>query len=105
MLKALKSALQALRIFDSDGTLSLTSIVLMAATFKFLVTPSCDTETLIALLGAITAYQAKKVINNQAVSTDVSDKVAGLEAKMSSLGVSVQTVLNRTAPGTSPVRR
>lgn len=94
----LKKLLVTLRILDDDFTVSLTSIVLMAAVVKFIMTPAMNVETLLALLGALAAHQAKKVINNKAAGSELEEKVADLGQKVQAMSVNVTTALNRTAP-------
>jgi hypothetical protein len=104
-----------LRILDPDETISLTNIVLMAATYKFVMTPQLNTETLVALLGALTALQAKKVINQRSAANESSEQLATLGTKVIALESSMHgdegvkarltRVESRTAPTMHPPRR
>jgi hypothetical protein len=89
--------LQFLRLADPDGSLSLTSVTLALALWKFAVSP-LETEVLVALLGAATAYSAKKVIRGKAVKDETTEQVAALEAKVKALTEQVVIVNNRTNP-------
>ncbi len=94
----LKSLLVSLRILDPDGSLSLTSIVLMAATVKFMATPGCDTTTLLALLGALTAHQGKKLIGQRAPKEESSELLASLGTQVQALKTEMTVIANRTDP-------
>lgn len=86
-----------MRVLDGDGTLSLTSIVLMVAVFKFAWMP-LQTETLLALLGALTAHQGKKLIGQRNPSKEVNAAVAALGSQVTTLANKVQLLDNRTTP-------
>ena len=89
--------LKVLRILDPDGTVSLTSIVLIVAVVRFALVP-LQTETLVALMGALAAHQGKKVIGNKAVSSKSADEVASLSAQVQTLNGKMTIMEARTAP-------
>jgi hypothetical protein len=102
-MQPLINALKFLRLADDDGTLSLTSIMFIAVLWKFMKCP-LETEALIALLGAATAYSAKKVIRNHAVKKDVVKQVQGLGELITDLSKRTTMMENRTGANTT-VRR
>lgn len=98
MTTQIKALLSFLHLTDPDGTLSLTSVLLVLAMVKFAVS-DCNVEYLIALLGAAAAYQGKKIINRSALGAENAEVLAGVNSSLSDLTERLQVVENRTAPG------
>lgn len=91
------AGLKFLRLADDDGTISLTSIVLVCVLWKFMACP-LETEALIALLGAASMYSAKKVIRNRGASGEMASAVKGLGELLSDLSKRTTMLENRMPP-------
>ena len=69
-MKHLNTILIKLKIFDTDGTLSLTSVALMVVLVKVAVAKDVDIMTLCGLFMALLSYNAKKFSIHKKVGAD-----------------------------------
>jgi hypothetical protein len=100
-MEQLKAILKFFRLADEDGSLSLTSLVLLVVVARFALTPidmKMDTETLIALLGAIGAYQGKKMIKSRGSSNEMATQIKGLGELITDLSKRTTMIENRVPP-------
>ena len=97
-MQAISNLLRFLRLTDPDGTLSLTSVALIAVLYKFMSCPM-ETEALVALLGAMSFYTGKKYLGSKAVKAEVETTVKELSALVTDLSKRTTVVENRTSPG------
>lgn len=95
----LPTLLVILRIFDSDRTLSLTSIGVMIILAKIAAAPVLDWATAATLLLALLSYNAKKVMRSKekAAETESADKLKEVEDKIQELNkaFAVQTMFKK----------
>ena len=83
----LQKLLVTLKVFDSDNTLSLTSLGVMIILGKIAIAPVLDWATAATLLLALLSYNAKKVLRSKekAAETDSADSLKALEDKIQEL--------------------
>lgn len=79
--------LRALKIFDADNTLSLTSIGVMVILVKIAIAPTLDWATASTLMLALLNYSYKRHLNHKVSTAKVESegKVAEIENKISEL--------------------
>jgi hypothetical protein len=74
MMKLFNSFLIRSRLCDPDGTLSLTSIMMMVIIYKVAVSQTLDFELVITLFLALASYNTKKVLRVKSESKSVADQ-------------------------------
>lgn len=95
-MKSIEAFLIKLRIFDLDGTLSLTSLALLVMLYRVATCEEISMAELGAFLAAVANYAGKRVVNTMAVGNDTSEVLADLGTQVQALKTNVQVIENRT---------
>jgi len=96
-MNQLTKLLRSLRITDDDGSLSLTSLMLLVAMYKITVATTTSMEEVGLFLTACATYQGKKVIRSRAAASDQAETLATLGQAVQALEAKSQDHTNKLA--------
>ena len=104
-MNLLTKLLRNSRITDEDGSLSLTSVIVLVAVYRVLTSPVLTMEEVGLLLTAAATYTGKKVVNQRSQAADTQETLAtvavtnqALASELKDLKDRVQILDNRTRP-------
>lgn len=87
-----------LRLLDSDGTLSLTSVALCVMLYRVATCSEISMTELGAFLATVANYAGKRLVNKTGANDETSETLADLGTQVTALKTELAVVQNRTRP-------